>query len=387
MIVKDTKRNIQKLFQYKQNFDMMLKVSEIEQELDGAKIESNVFNINESEKLLKKYIKDKLNFSDDDYNNLFYPLEKLNAYAFQNEPYLRNVDLKEVKLNDISIKKIVYEENEFCFTNVYSQDENLLRKYSIGVFDGIVNTYGMYENDKLIATINPMEINIRANALRNVDKNVLVVGLGLGYFPYMASQKKDVNKITIIEENEDVIRIFKENILPFFENKEKIAIVHDDVTNYKKYISGHNFVVVDNLENNEIDQNLYKVLITYEDDFPNTKFFYSFEDCFLNDTIINIYQYFSAKLGTDDFQNYFKMIAGNVWNEMDKIHDTISIPDNMNRYLNKEFAKKIISKIWTKKREIISLFFYYWTFLNVSIILFTKKLKLNLSFKEFLYSL
>jgi len=357
MIVKDTKRNIQKLFQYKQNFDMMLKVSEIEQELDGAKIESHVFNINESEKLLKKYIKDKLNFSDEDYNNSFYKLEKLNAYAFQNEPYLRNVDLKEVKLNDISIKKIVYEENEFCFTNVYSQDENLLRKYSIGVFDGIVNTYGMYENDKLIATINPMEINIRANALRNVDKNVLIVGLGLGYFPYMASQKKDVNKITIIEENEDVIRIFKENILPFFENKEKIAIVHDDVTNYKKYISGHNFVVVDNLENNEIDQNLYKVLITYEDDFPNTKFFYSFEDCFLNDTIINIYQYFSAKLGTEDFQNYFRMIAGNVWNEMDKIHDTISVPDNMNRYLNKEFAKKIISKIWTKKkRDNISLF-------------------------------
>ena len=239
MIVKDTKRNIQKVFQYKQNFDMMLKVSEIEQELDGAKIESNVFNINESEKLLKKYIKDKLNFSEEDYNNAFYPLEKLNAYAFQNEPYLRNVDLKEVKLNDISIKKIVYEENEFCFTNVYSQDENLLRKYSIGVFDGIVNTYDMYENDKLIATINPMEINIRANALKNVDKNVLVVGLGLGYFPYMASLKKDVNKITIIEENEDVIRIFKENILPFFENKEKIAIVHDDVTNYKKYISGH----------------------------------------------------------------------------------------------------------------------------------------------------
>ena len=72
---------------------------------------------------------------------------------------------------------------------------------------------------------------------------------------------------------------------------------------------------------------------------------------------------------------------------MDKIHDTISVPDNMNRYLNKEFAKKIISKIWTKKREIISLFFYYWTFLNVSMILFTKKLKLNLSFKESLYSL
>lgn len=345
MIVKDTKRNIQKLFQYKQNFDMMLKVSEIEQELDGAKIESHVFNINESEKLLKKYIEDKLNFSDEDYNNCFYKLEKLNAYSFQNEPYLRNVDLKEVKLNDISIKKIVYEENEFCFTNIYSQDENLLRKYSIGVFDGIVNTYGMYENEKLIATINPMEINIRANALRNVGGNVLVAGLGLGYFPYMASQKKDVNKITIIEENEDIIQIFKENILPFFENKEKIVIVHDDVTNYKKYISGHNFVVVDNLENNEIDQNLYKVLITYEDDFPNTKFFYSFEDCFLNDTIINIYQYFSAKLGTEDFQNYFRMIAGNVWNEMDKIHDTISVPDNMNRYLNKEFAKKLISKI------------------------------------------
>ena len=44
MIVKDTKRNIQRLFQYKQNFDLMLSVSEIESEINGAKIQSDIFN-------------------------------------------------------------------------------------------------------------------------------------------------------------------------------------------------------------------------------------------------------------------------------------------------------------------------------------------------------
>ena len=347
MIVKDTKRNIQRLFQYKQNFDLMLSVSEIESEINGAKIQSYIFDFYESEKLLKNYIKSKLNISEEEYNKIFNKLEKINAYSFMNEPYLRNIKLKEVNKNDFSIKKVFYKQNEFCFIDLYQQDSDLNRKQSIGVFDDIASTYALYKNDELIDIVNPMEINMRAKTLRNINGIVLIFGLGLGYLPYMASLKDEVKKVIIVEENADVIDLFNDNILPFFENKHKIEIVNGDLSKYVEYINNYNCdcVVVDNLENSEFDQGIYKVLITQEKDFPKINFYYSFEECYLSDMIINIYQYFSAKLGTDDFQKYFKLIAEKIWTEMDKIQDTISVPDDMNRYLNYDFAKKIIQNI------------------------------------------
>jgi hypothetical protein len=58
--------------------------------------------------------------------------------------------------------------------------------------------------------------------------NVLVVGLGIGFYPFNILMKENVKKVTIIERNQDIISLFKKNILPQFPRKEDVEIIQGD---------------------------------------------------------------------------------------------------------------------------------------------------------------
>lgn len=49
--------------------------------------------------------------------------------------------------------------------------------------------------------------------------------LGLGYYAYMVSEKENVDQVTVVESNENVIRLLKKYVLPQFTDKEKIRII------------------------------------------------------------------------------------------------------------------------------------------------------------------
>ena len=53
----------------------------------------------------------------------------------------------------------------------------------------------------------------------------------------MASLKEDVESITIVELEQDVMDLFEKHILPQFENKEKITVVKADAIEFMKNIS------------------------------------------------------------------------------------------------------------------------------------------------------
>ena len=75
-------------------------------------------------------------------------------------------------------------------------------------------------------------MNISAKIIDRAFGNVLTYGLGLGYFQYMVSNKENVSKVTIIEKNKDIIKLFVEYILPQFPNKDKIKIICMDAFEY-----------------------------------------------------------------------------------------------------------------------------------------------------------
>ena len=74
----------------------------------------------------------------------------------------------------------------------------------------------------------PHEINSMEIDINKAKGNILVVGLGLGYFAYMTSNKKEVSSVTILEKDKDIIEIFNSCLLDEFENKSKIKIINDD---------------------------------------------------------------------------------------------------------------------------------------------------------------
>ena len=106
--------------------------------------------------------------------------------------------------------------------------------------------------------------------------DVLVCGLGLGYYPFMVSLKKDVKSITVIEKDPNIIKIFKENLFKFFPNKDKIHIVQDDAIKYlKETRNNFTYCFIDLWHNPEDGLPLYLRLKPLEK--KNTKYAYWLE--------------------------------------------------------------------------------------------------------------
>ena len=79
----------------------------------------------------------------------------------------------------------------------------------------------------------------------NAKGNVLVLGLGMGYVPFMMALKPEVKSITIVEKDPEIIDLFNSLILPSFKNKEKIKIVEDDAINFVKKNNKFDYIFAD----------------------------------------------------------------------------------------------------------------------------------------------
>ena len=96
-------------------------------------------------------------------------------------------------------------------------------------------------------SITPHEIETMEESLKEVNGNVLVLGLGLGYYPYIASLKDDVKTIDIVEVNKDIISIFCENILPQFSQKKKVNIINKDALKFliENDLNKYDYIFID----------------------------------------------------------------------------------------------------------------------------------------------
>ena len=83
-------------------------------------------------------------------------------------------------------------------------------------------------------SVTPNEINTMKDAISKASGKCITFGLGLGYYAYMISLKEDVSDVFIVERDEKVISLFEKEILPQFENKDKIHIIKDDAFEYMK---------------------------------------------------------------------------------------------------------------------------------------------------------
>ena len=147
--------------------------------------------------------------------NKKYALKFINYYPYQLFPY------DDIKMHG-------YEE--------YSQ---------IGYFSSKFPYLALTEGNNIWMSLNPNEIETMKPYIEKGKGNVLVLGLGMGYVPYMLSSKKEVKSITIIEKDQDIIDLFNSLIWPKFVNKEKIKIIKDDAIAFTKKHQNYDYIFAD----------------------------------------------------------------------------------------------------------------------------------------------
>ena len=252
---------LEKLSYYLNNNSKCININQVKKVAKGGIPE--VVSINY---LLKEYLE-----YDYDYLKI---LNELNNNDYMNNPYYKNIKLPNKKYNNSQFKIDKYDPYELFVMDDFKENNNEILP-QIGYFKRPFYYPAIYENNRLWMSITPNEINTMKNDINDSFGNVLVIGVGMLYFPYMISLKEDVKSITVIDNNQDIINLAKDIILPQFNNKEKIKIINSDAFSFLDNLNEHyDYIYIDIWHDVSDGLPLYKKLKKYEEKYPKSIFRY-----------------------------------------------------------------------------------------------------------------
>jgi predicted methyltransferase len=173
-------------------------------------------------------------------NTLYENCKEYSKKEIYENPFIQNI-----KFNEFKHGKYILDYNSVKKGEVFLHDNEFIDELFY------VPSFGYCKSDFLHPCIRienvihhfvaPEVINKYESIIEKANGNLLCLGLGIGYFPYMASLKDDVKEITIVEKDQDLIDIFNLKILPQFEYKGKINIIKADPIVYIHKLKENNY--------------------------------------------------------------------------------------------------------------------------------------------------
>lgn len=158
-----------------------------------------------------------------------YMLHYLDEREFTSDPYYQAVRINDGKtLGEWELREDVLPAFSafVCDDPLTLPDGRIIPQ--IGFFDTEFKFLSVLQNGREWMTMMPNELVTQRLPIKKAAGKVATYGLGLGYFAFACARKEEVERITVVERDENVITLFKEMLLPAFENSEKIEIVCAD---------------------------------------------------------------------------------------------------------------------------------------------------------------
>lgn len=198
---------------------------------------------------------------------------------YTKNPYNLLIKPSTVHNQNLQLDYRYYQRNEiFVFDDLTSDGPYFEEKLSLAYSAEPFSYLALLEKHQIWMAIIPHEINTMNHAIQEASGNVIVLGLGLGYFPFMISLKPEVKSIVIVENNQTIIDIFKELILDKFPNKNKVKLVKGDAFTYlQKHHHEFDYGFFDIYRNSEDGLPLYLKAKRQEAIYPNLKISYWLE--------------------------------------------------------------------------------------------------------------
>lgn len=197
-----------------------------------------------------------------------------------NNPYYKNIKIKDIKDGKYELKYDNYTPYELFPLDDIKVDDNFIEHSSLAFFKKEFPFIVLNEKDVTWMSITPNEINTMEKSIKEAKGNVLVFGLGLGYYPYMISLKDGVKSITIIEKDKHIIEIFNKYLFPQFENKDIIQIIEMDALEYNFDDDKYDYVFIDLWKTPDDGIDLFLTFKALEKNYKNTIFSYWLNNSF-----------------------------------------------------------------------------------------------------------
>ena len=167
----------------------------------------------------------------------FRSVEKLDADSFRSNPYLQKIQFPtahEGRWEFVHDSYVPYE--AFICDDIEVLPDGM-EIPKVGFFTEKFTFPSVHEGGREWMAVKPSEIRSMASPLSEMKGDIAVIGLGLGYFAFMASIKDEVSHVTVVERDSSAIHLFKKHILPQFPDPGKITIVEKDAFDFLGEVS------------------------------------------------------------------------------------------------------------------------------------------------------
>ncbi len=205
----------------------------------------------------------------------------LDPKRYTENKYYKNIKIGNVKEENWELKQLCYEPWRAVIASDMIIKEDFCEIAPLGFFPEKFSYPAVLEDGNEWMTLTPVDLDTCEDAIEHSRGRVVTFGLGLGYYAYMASEKEEVESVTVVEKSPKVIKLFSEYILPQFTNKEKIIIVEADALDYAKNTmpkESFDFAFVDIWRDASDGSPIYKSFKPLEALSPKTEFSYWIEN-------------------------------------------------------------------------------------------------------------
>ena len=259
-------------------------------------------------------------------------IERLSTLDYQNNLYVKTIK-DEGRYGKYALKYITYEPYQLFPSDEIAIGEHYQEYSRVGFFSEPFSYLALTEGNNIWMSINPNEIATMSPFINKAHGNVLVLGLGMGYVPFMMANKKEVKSITVIEKDQEIINLFNKLIYPKFINGQKIQIIKYDAISYVHHNQKYDYIFADLWHSPEDGLPLFirlKRINPKIDCWLETSLIALLRRCMLTlieETLSGFAEddYRFARTATDRVINdYYKKTKNIVLNDVNDLHNLIS---------------------------------------------------------------
>ena len=217
------------------------------------------------------------------FHDYFIPsIKKLDVADYYSDDYFRLVNFDERSLGAFTLKKMTcpayraFVRDDF----EYLPDGRVIPQ--IGFFGEDYRYPAALSDGREWMTLLPNEINSQKKYIDAAFGKVATYGLGLGYYAFKVAKKSEVSSVTVVDIDENAVKLFKEVILPCFPKSvaKKIRLVTDDAFEFARSLHAGDFdyIYADIWHDVSDAVSAIEKFKEYEKFCPTAKFGYWIED-------------------------------------------------------------------------------------------------------------